>query len=79
MSPKNNNKELLGKGIRSLLQNINDDLKTTTGELKKEVVEKATTSTRLVTIKVKIKVKIRKIKANPNYFPILKQKWNHTN
>jgi ParB family chromosome partitioning protein len=47
LSPKNNNKELLGKGIRSLLQNINDDLKTTTGELKKEVVEKATTSTRL--------------------------------
>jgi len=40
-SPKQN-KELLGKGIRSLLQNIDADLKTTTGSLKSNVVENAT-------------------------------------
>ncbi|HQZ49346.1 MAG TPA: ParB/RepB/Spo0J family partition protein [Chitinophagaceae bacterium] len=40
-SPKQN-KELLGKGIRSLLQNIDADLKTTTGALKSNVVETAT-------------------------------------
>ena len=40
-SPKQN-KELLGKGIRSLLQNIDADLKTTTGSLKSNVVETAT-------------------------------------
>jgi ParB family transcriptional regulator, chromosome partitioning protein len=46
-APKQNNKELLGKGIRSLLQNINDDLKTTTGNLKSNVVEEATHSIRI--------------------------------
>ena len=40
-SPKQN-KELLGKGIRSLLQNIDADLKTTTVSLKSNVVETAT-------------------------------------
>ncbi|WP_207496626.1 ParB/RepB/Spo0J family partition protein [Aridibaculum aurantiacum] len=35
-------KDALGKGIRSLLQNINSDLKTTEGNLKEPVVEKAT-------------------------------------
>ena len=40
-SPKQN-KELLGKGIRSLLENIDADLKTTTGSLKSNVVETAT-------------------------------------
>ncbi|MBS1742410.1 MAG: ParB/RepB/Spo0J family partition protein [Bacteroidetes bacterium] len=35
-------KDALGKGIRSLLQNIDADLKTTTGNLKTEVVEKST-------------------------------------
>lgn len=44
---KNNNKELLGKGIRSLLQNINEDLKTTTGNLKSNVVEEVTHSVRV--------------------------------
>ena len=33
-------KDALGKGIRSLLQNIDADLKTTSGNLKPEVVEK---------------------------------------
>jgi ParB family transcriptional regulator, chromosome partitioning protein len=37
-----NKKDALGKGIRSLLQNIDSDLKTTAGTLKEPVVEKAT-------------------------------------
>jgi ParB family chromosome partitioning protein len=41
MNPKKNN-EALGKGIRSLLQNIDADLKTTGGTLKNNVVEAAT-------------------------------------
>ena len=45
-SPKQN-KELLGKGIRSLLQNIDADLKTTTGSLKTTVVETATGTNRI--------------------------------
>jgi len=45
-SPKQN-KELLGKGIRSLLQNIDADLKTTSGALKSTVVENATGTNRI--------------------------------
>ena len=42
-TPKQNNKELLGKGIRSLLQSIDSDLKTGSGQqLKPTVVETAT-------------------------------------
>src|SRR5690349_8935035 len=41
-TPKQNNKEALGKGIRSLLQSIDSDLKTGTGNLKPAVVETAT-------------------------------------
>lgn len=45
---KNNNKELLGKGIRSLLQSIDTDLKNTAGDnLKTQVVEKATSMQRI--------------------------------
>jgi len=40
-SPKQN-KEALGKGIRSLLQSIDADLKTTTGHLKPAIVEMTT-------------------------------------
>lgn len=40
-------KEALGKGIRSLLDNINADLKTTSGNLNPKVVEDATTSLRV--------------------------------
>lgn len=39
--------DLLGKGIRSLLQNIDTDLQTTEGKLKGEVVDMVTTSTRV--------------------------------
>jgi ParB family chromosome partitioning protein len=42
MSQAKPNKDLLGKGIRSLLQNIDADLKNTSGELKSGVVEQAT-------------------------------------
>lgn len=41
------NKDLLGKGIRSLLQNIDADLKTTSGTLKTNVVENATGTNRV--------------------------------
>jgi ParB family transcriptional regulator, chromosome partitioning protein len=46
MTPKGN-KELLGKGIRSLLQNIDADLKTTAGTLKPAVIEQATHTERI--------------------------------
>ena len=42
MSTPKQNKDLLGKGIRSLLQNIDADLKTASGGLKSSVVETAT-------------------------------------
>lgn len=46
-NPKNNNKEALGKGIRSLLQSIDSDLKTPAGHLKTKVVETATSTSRI--------------------------------
>ncbi|MBC7868217.1 MAG: ParB/RepB/Spo0J family partition protein [Gloeobacteraceae cyanobacterium ES-bin-316] len=42
-----NKKDALGKGIRSLLQNIDADLKNASGDLKKEIIEKSTTPSRL--------------------------------
>jgi ParB family transcriptional regulator, chromosome partitioning protein len=47
MTNPKQNKEALGKGIRSLLQSIDADLKTSSGELKTTAVEAATTSTRI--------------------------------
>ena len=41
-TPNKKDKEALGKGIRSLLQSIDTDLKTTSGDLKHTVVEAAT-------------------------------------
>ncbi len=46
-TPKQNNKDALGKGIRSLLMNIDADLKTTSGQLKSNVVEAATNILRI--------------------------------
>jgi len=46
-NPKQNNKDALGKGIRSLLQSIDSDLKTNTGTLKTSVVEAATSMQRI--------------------------------
>src|ERR1051326_5304748 len=45
-SPKQN-KDALGKGIRSLLQSIDADLKTSTGHLKNTVVESVTSVNRI--------------------------------
>jgi ParB family chromosome partitioning protein len=45
-SPKQN-KDLIGKGLRSLLQNIDADLKTTAGSLKSDVVEQVTHTNRI--------------------------------
>ncbi len=47
MTTPKQNKEALGKGIRSLLQGINNDLKTGTGALKPVVVEDVTGSNRI--------------------------------
>src|SRR4051794_7079161 len=47
MTTPKQNKDALGKGIRSLLQNIDADLKTTSGTLKTQVVEQATSVTRI--------------------------------
>jgi ParB family transcriptional regulator, chromosome partitioning protein len=47
MSTPKSNKDQLGKGIRSLLQSIDTDLKTTSGNLKPSVVENVTSSTRI--------------------------------
>lgn len=42
-----NKKDALGKGIRSLLQNIDADLKSTAGSLKPEIAEQASASMRI--------------------------------
>ena len=52
-----NKKDALGKGIRSLLQNIDADLKNTTGSLKTEIGEKTTTS---------LRIPLDQIELNPN-------------
>lgn len=55
-NPKNNNKEALGKGIRSLLKSIDSDLKTSAGTLKSNVVEQVTSIQR---------IKLEDIETNP--------------
>jgi ParB family chromosome partitioning protein len=52
-----NKKDALGKGIRSLLQNIDADLKNTAGNLKPEVVEQASTSMRIPLDQVEVNPK----------------------
>ena len=54
-SPKQN-KDALGKGIRSLLQSIDEDLKTSSGHLKNAVVESVTSVSR---------ISVNEIEANP--------------
>src|SRR5688572_27404024 len=56
MTNPKQNKDALGKGIRSLLQSIDSDLKTGTGHLKPSVVENATGINR---------VPVNDIEANP--------------
>jgi len=55
-SPKQN-KDLIGKGLRSLLQNIDSDLKTTEGTLKTEVAEQATHSARILLADIQVNPK----------------------
>lgn len=47
MATPKNNKELIGKGLRSLLDNIHTEMKTGEGTLKAEVVNQATQSVRI--------------------------------
>ncbi len=47
MTTPKQNKEAIGKGLRSLLTNINEDLKSSTGNLKSSVVEQATAIVRV--------------------------------
>jgi ParB family transcriptional regulator, chromosome partitioning protein len=56
MTTPKQNKDALGKGIRSLLQSIDSDLKTSTGGLKTTVVENATGTSR---------ISVDEIEANP--------------
>ena len=56
MTTPKHNKEALGKGIRSLLQSIDADLKTTSGTLKSSVVESVTSMQR---------ISVNDIEANP--------------
>ena len=55
-SPKQN-KDLIGKGLRSLLQNIDADLKTTAGSLKSNVVEQVTHTNRILLSDIQINPK----------------------
>ncbi|MES2330309.1 MAG: ParB/RepB/Spo0J family partition protein [Bacteroidota bacterium] len=47
MTTPKQNKDLIGKGLRSLLQNIDSDLKNTAGSLKSDVVEQVTHTSRI--------------------------------
>lgn len=57
MTQPKKKQDALGKGIRSLLQNIDADLKTAAGDLKKEVIERNTSVQR---------VPLEQIETNPN-------------
>lgn len=57
MSTPKQNKDLIGKGLRSLLQNIDADLKTTEGGLKTQVVEEVTGTNRLAITEILINPK----------------------
>lgn len=57
MSAPKLNKDLMGKGIRSLLQNIDADLKTTEGTLKSNIVEEVTATNRLAVSEIQINPK----------------------
>jgi ParB family chromosome partitioning protein len=56
MTTPKQNKDALGKGIRSLLQNIDSDLKNASGDLKKDVAEAVTAI---------LRIPIDQIEANP--------------
>ncbi len=52
-----NKKDALGKGIRSLLQNIDADLKNTSGALKTDVVEKTAAASRVALDQIEVNPK----------------------
>jgi ParB family chromosome partitioning protein len=52
-----NKKDALGKGIRSLLQNIDTDLKNTAGNLKTEIGERTTASLRIALNQIEVNPK----------------------
>ncbi|MBL0357380.1 MAG: ParB/RepB/Spo0J family partition protein [Chitinophagaceae bacterium] len=52
-----NKKDALGKGIRSLLQNIDADLKSTSGNLKPDIVEKTTIANRITLDQIEVNPK----------------------
>ncbi len=52
-----NKKDALGKGIRSLLQNIDADLKNTAGNLKSEIAEQASVSMRIALDQIEVNPK----------------------
>lgn len=56
-SPKQNSKDLIGKGLRSLLNNIDADLKTTAGSLKTDVVNQVTNISRILISDIQINPK----------------------
>ena len=57
MSNTQPKKDALGKGIRSLLQSIDSDMKTSAGALKSDIVEKTTSSTRLALNEIEVNPK----------------------
>lgn len=57
MTNSKNNKDLIGKGLRSLLQNIDADLKTTAGTLKTNVAEQVTHTSRILLSDIQINPK----------------------
>jgi len=57
MSTPKQNKDLIGKGLRSLLQNIDADLKTTSGSLKTDVVEQVTHTLRIPVADIQVNPK----------------------
>jgi len=57
MTVPKQNKDALGKGIRSLLQNIDADLKTTSGNLKTNIVEEVTSAARISVDKIQVNPK----------------------
>src|SRR6187551_2924430 len=56
MTPPNK-KDALGKGIRSLLQNMDSDLRNTAGNLKSDIVEKTTATNRIPLDQIEINPK----------------------
>ena len=57
MTTPKQNKDLIGKGLRSLLQNIDADLKTTAGSLKTDVVDQVTHTSRILLTDIQINPK----------------------